>query len=189
MQEGLAYGASVLPAYPGDKHACMALIYAQPTAGVSLAQMECLVRQQLDSLADAGPTDAEVERIKKVTALSSICWWTSKYMLTSWILMICPGGEAGCLPASEDSRAPVWLRDSREVAHGLQASKVELVDALRRNSAMAAALASYHTLTGSWRTILQESAQIETLQASDVRDVAARTFAPDNCFTGYVQKA
>lgn len=54
---------------------------------------------------------------------------------------------------------------------------------------MAAALASYHTLTGSWRTILQESAQIETLKAPDVRDVAARTFTPGNAFTGYVQKA
>ena len=71
----------------------------------------------------------------------------------------------------------------------MQASKVELVDALRRNSGMAAALASYHTLTGSWRTILHECAQIETLKAADVRDVAARTFTPDNCFTGYVQKA
>ena len=66
---------------------------------------------------------------------------------------------------------------------------MELVDALRRNSGMASALASYHTLTGSWRTILEESAQIETLKAADVRDVAARTFTPENCFTGYVRKA
>ena len=66
---------------------------------------------------------------------------------------------------------------------------MELVDALRRNAGMAAALASYHTLTGSWRTILQESAQIETLKAPDVRDVAGRTFTPGNAFTGYVQKA
>ena len=75
------------------------------------------------------------------------------------------------------------------VRGAVQASKVELVDALRRNSGMAAALASYHTLTGSWRTILQESAQVETLSAADVRDAAARTFTPANCFTGCVQKA
>ncbi|CAL5221368.1 g3548 [Coccomyxa viridis] len=134
LQEGKAFGANLVPAYPGDKHACTSLIYAIPATGVSLAQMEGLVRQQLDSLADKGPTASEMERIKK-------------------------------------------------------ASKVELVDALRRNSGMAAALASYHTLTGSWRTILQESAQIETLKAADVRDVAARTFTPENCFTGYVRKA
>ena len=55
-----------MSAYPGDKHACMTLIYAVPATGVSLPQMEGLVRQQLDSLADNGPTAAELERIKKV---------------------------------------------------------------------------------------------------------------------------
>ena len=59
----------MVPAYPGDKHACMSLIYAIPAAGVSLSQMEALVRQQLDSLAESGPTQAEMERIKKVIAI------------------------------------------------------------------------------------------------------------------------
>ncbi len=67
LQEGKAFGANIVPAYPGDKHACMSLIYALPATGVSLAQMEGLVRQQLDSLADSGPTAAEMERIKKVS--------------------------------------------------------------------------------------------------------------------------
>ena len=66
LQEGKAFGANIVPAYPGDKHACMSLIYALPATGVSLAQMEGLVRQQLDILADSGPTAAEMERIKKV---------------------------------------------------------------------------------------------------------------------------
>lgn len=74
LQEGKAFGANIVPAYPGDKHACMSLIYALPATGVSLAQMEGLVRQQLESLADKGPTAAEVERIKKVTrGLVSAC--------------------------------------------------------------------------------------------------------------------
>ena len=68
LQEGRAFGANMVPAYPGDKHACMSLIYAIPATGVSLAQMEGLVRQQLDSLAESGPTPAELERIKKVIA-------------------------------------------------------------------------------------------------------------------------
>ena len=66
LQEGKAFGANLVPAYPGDKHACTSLIYAIPATGVSLAQMEGLVRQQLDSLADKGPTASEMERIKKV---------------------------------------------------------------------------------------------------------------------------
>ena len=71
LQEGRAFGANMVPAYPGDKHACMSLIYALPAMGVSLPQMEGLVRQQLDSLADSGPTAAELERIKKVRPTAS----------------------------------------------------------------------------------------------------------------------
>ena len=61
-----------------------------------------------------------------------------------------------------------------------------LVDALRSNASMASALASYHALTGSWRTLLADTRRVEALGAADVREVAARTFAADNCFTGYV---
>ncbi len=69
LQEGKAFGANLVPAYPGDKHACTSLIYAIPATGVSLGQMEGLVRQQLDSLADKGPTASEMERIKKVRCI------------------------------------------------------------------------------------------------------------------------
>lgn len=68
----------------------------------------------------------------------------------------------------------------------LQGAKVMLVDALRSNSSMAAALASYHTLTGSWKSLLTETALVEQLTPEDVRAVAARTFAQDNCFKGLV---
>jgi predicted Zn-dependent peptidase len=57
---------------------------------------------------------------------------------------------------------------------------------VRSNSAMAAGLAAAHALTGTWRTSLIEAAAVEALTAADVRDVTARTFRPDNCFTGYV---
>ena len=68
LQEGKAFGANIVPAYPGDKHACMSLVYSLPATGVSFSQLEGLVRQQLDNLADSGPTAAEMERIQKVTA-------------------------------------------------------------------------------------------------------------------------
>lgn len=68
----------------------------------------------------------------------------------------------------------------------VQAAKVTLVDALRNNASMAGALASYHALTGTWRTLLADTRAVEALGVDDVRDVAARTFSPDNCFTGYV---
>ncbi len=70
LQEGKAFGANIVPSYPGDKHACMSLVYSLPAAGVPLSQLEGLVRQQLDSLADNGPTAAEMERIKKVTKIA-----------------------------------------------------------------------------------------------------------------------
>ncbi len=69
---------------------------------------------------------------------------------------------------------------------GAQAAKVSLVDALRSNASMAGALASYHALTGSWRTLLADARRGEALTPEDVHEVAARTFTPENCFTGYV---
>jgi hypothetical protein len=77
LQEGKAFGANIVPAYPGDKHACMSLVYSLPTTGVSLSQLEGLVRQQLDNLADSGPTAAEMERIKKVAATAEQACRTS----------------------------------------------------------------------------------------------------------------
>jgi predicted Zn-dependent peptidase len=51
---------------------------------------------------------------------------------------------------------------------------------------MAAGLASYHALKGSWRSLLSETAFVEQLTPAQVRDVAARVFSDDNSFTGYV---
>ena len=51
---------------------------------------------------------------------------------------------------------------------------------------MAAGLASYHALNGSWRSLLHETATVEQMTVEQVRAVADTTFADDNCFTGYV---
>ena len=51
---GQAYTASMVQAYPGDKHACAALLYALPVNGVSLERMRSLLGEQLDDLAERG---------------------------------------------------------------------------------------------------------------------------------------
>ena len=67
-----------------------------------------------------------------------------------------------------------------------QASRYSLITVVRSNSSMAAGLAAGRALTGRWQTALAEAARVEALTAADVRDVAGRTFHPDNCFTGFV---
>ncbi|GLC36704.1 hypothetical protein PLESTB_000132500 [Pleodorina starrii] len=76
-----------------------------------------------------------------------------------------------------------------ELARVQRAVRAGLLAAAQSNSAMAAALASYHVSTGSWRGLVSELDVVTQLRASELRDVAERVFAPDNCFTGYVLKA
>ena len=68
-----------------------------------------------------------------------------------------------------------------------QAARFAVLEAVSSNSSMASALATYQVLTGSWRNILEDLSIIDGVTAADIRSVAAETFAPDNCFTGYVR--
>jgi predicted Zn-dependent peptidase len=70
-----------------------------------------------------------------------------------------------------------------------QSAQAELLDALSSNSAIAAAFASYTSLTGDWRNVLADLRRIEGLEAGEVRDAAARHLRPDNVFKGYVLPA
>lgn len=63
---------------------------------------------------------------------------------------------------------------------------MELLDALGSNGAVAGALASYDRLTGDWRNVLGDLQRIESIEAGEVRDAAARWLRPDNRFRGYV---
>ena len=74
----------------------------------------------------------------------------------------------------------------QELQRAAKAAKLDVFDAMQSNSSMAAALCSHHVLTRSWRTFLRDIALLEELRPEDVRDVAARLFAPGNCFTGIV---
>ncbi len=69
----------------------------------------------------------------------------------------------------------------------VQAAKFAVLDALRSNASMASALATYQVLTGSWHNILGDLSIVEGLTAHDIKTVAAETFDPSNCFTGYVR--
>jgi hypothetical protein len=66
VQQGLAYTANTVTAYPADRHACVSLLYALPASTVSLPAMQRLVRGQLDALCEAGPSATELQRVKKV---------------------------------------------------------------------------------------------------------------------------
>lgn len=65
VQRGLAYTANSVTSYPGDKHACVMLLYALPAKGVGLLGIERALADQLSALAASGPTDRELQRIKK----------------------------------------------------------------------------------------------------------------------------
>jgi predicted Zn-dependent peptidase len=71
----------------------------------------------------------------------------------------------------------------------LQSARVQLMDSFASNSSMANLLTQYHATMGGWREILTDLQRVEDLTAADIHDVAARTFADDNCFTGYVLPA
>lgn len=70
VQKGLAYTANVVTSYPADKHACVMLLYALPASSVPLPQVQQLLRQQLAALSEAGPSAAELQRVKKVSSLT-----------------------------------------------------------------------------------------------------------------------
>ena len=68
----------------------------------------------------------------------------------------------------------------------MQAARGVLLDVLGSSSALAAGLAGYHVLGGSWRCLLRDLRRIEELTQGEVRDVAARYLHPGNRFVGTV---
>lgn len=85
---GQAYTANLVTSYPSDKHACTALLYALPSAGVSLETMQGLLRAQLDGLVQQGPTAAELQRIKKVPGRTQLLKCKS-VGLVDWLIAAC----------------------------------------------------------------------------------------------------
>ena len=66
VQTGKAYSAQAVPTYPGDKHPNALLVYALPADNISLPQLDSMIEQEMQELVDKGPTESELQRIKKV---------------------------------------------------------------------------------------------------------------------------
>ncbi|GFR44625.1 hypothetical protein Agub_g5913, partial [Astrephomene gubernaculifera] len=76
-----------------------------------------------------------------------------------------------------------------ELARVRRAARAALLGAAQSNTSMAATLATYHVNNGSWRGLLEELELVSGVRPAEVQQLAARVFAPDNCFTGYVTRA
>lgn len=76
---------------------------------------------------------------------------------------------------------------AQELGRIAKNARMDLFEGLQSNSSMAANLCSNHVLTKSWRNLIGDVALLQDLQPEDVRDVASRLFARENCFTGLVQ--
>jgi len=64
-QSGRLLGVSASPAYPSELHAGLSLFTARPAPGDSPQHAAALIQEQLDRLADGGPTPQELNRVKK----------------------------------------------------------------------------------------------------------------------------
>ncbi|WIA36891.1 hypothetical protein OEZ86_008139 [Tetradesmus obliquus] len=126
---GSCLSASVLVGYPGDLHPGLALVTAVPPAGGDMQRFSTELQQQLDALAQDGPTPAELGRVKA-------------------------------------------------------SARAALLSALTSNGSMSSLLASYHSVTGSWRGVLQELADVDSLRGPEVAEVAGQVFGEENRFTG-----
>ena len=57
---------------------------------------------------------------------------------------------------------------------------------MQSNSNMASAMCRFHTMTGSWRTLITDLADFGRLTGPDVQRVAASMFAEENGYTGFI---
>ncbi|KAK9844157.1 hypothetical protein WJX81_006305 [Elliptochloris bilobata] len=72
VQTGRAFSASASSGYPADKRPCAVLLYAIPGASATLEATDAALRQQAAALAADGPSNIELERIRKASRYSLI---------------------------------------------------------------------------------------------------------------------
>jgi zinc protease len=65
-----ALSASVVPSYPGDKHAGLMLVYGVPLQQGDVRGMEALLKQQLRRLVDDGVSEPELAKVKKASLVN-----------------------------------------------------------------------------------------------------------------------
>jgi predicted Zn-dependent peptidase len=102
---GVALGATLLPGWPGDKHAGLALAAAVPIEAERADEQACLrlarrVQDEAERLADQGVTAAELARVKKGAAVGLLSATQSNASLAGALAAYeasSPGGWRGLL--------------------------------------------------------------------------------------------
>lgn len=69
-----------------------------------------------------------------------------------------------------------------------KAARMGALDVVTSNSSLAAALASYHCLMGSWREVYRDLERVDALTPQDVAHAVSLVLTPDNSFVGYVSR-
>ncbi|PRW45164.1 peptidase M16 [Chlorella sorokiniana] len=127
---------------------------------------------------------------KALTAAAYSSYPADKHPTTFSIYSIPPkGGSLDQLDALVTAEVAALAADgpsAEELQRYKKAARIELLDALGSNTALAGALATYQALSGDWRAVLTDLQRIEALQPGEVRDACQRWLRPDNCFRGYV---
>jgi predicted Zn-dependent peptidase len=70
-----------------------------------------------------------------------------------------------------------------------KAARMGALDVVTSNASLAAALASYHYLMGSWREVYRDLERVDALTPQDIARVASIVLTPDNSFAGYLRSA
>lgn len=76
-----------------------------------------------------------------------------------------------------------------ELSRYSKAARMGALDVVTSNASLAAALASYHCLMGSWREVYRDLERVDALTPQDIARVASIVLTPDNSFAGYVRSA
>jgi predicted Zn-dependent peptidase len=75
-----------------------------------------------------------------------------------------------------------------EVRRYAKAAKMGILETLQSNSALAATLASYQVLLGSWEEISSDLERVESLSGTTAAATARKYLRGDNSFVGYIEK-
>lgn len=97
------------------------------------------------------------------------------------------GGDLGRLSAALQRQLDALANDgptSAELARVKASARAALLGAAVSNSSMASLLAAYHAVTGSWRGVLAELDDVDSLGSAEVASVAGDVFCAGGCFTG-----
>lgn len=65
VQPGKVQSAGVVSSWPGKRHSGLSIVYGVPREGSDVAEVSAMLRGQLQRLAEDGPTDAELARVRK----------------------------------------------------------------------------------------------------------------------------